>query len=119
MPVDNDQRDGAMQSESFRGAVNYEPNTLAGGTPNEAPAGPTSRDRIERNVTRRKISLKNDFAQAGDLYRSLSTTDQDHLIDNVVDSLEKADKPMQERMVDNFTKADGELGARVAQGLNL
>jgi len=26
---------------------------------------------------------------------------------------------MQERMVDNFTKADGELGARVAQGLNL
>jgi len=25
VPVDNDQRDGAMQSGSFRGAVNYEP----------------------------------------------------------------------------------------------
>jgi catalase len=48
-----------------------------------------SRDRIEGDVTRRKISLKNDFAQADDRYRSLSTIDQDHLIDNVVDSLEK------------------------------
>ncbi|MFZ0010835.1 MAG: catalase [Halobacteriota archaeon] len=119
VPVENDQRDGAMQSGSFHGAVNYEPNTLAGGTPNEAPTGPTSRDRIEGDVTRRKISLKNDFAQAGDRYRSLSTIDQDHLIDNVVDSLEKADKPMQERMVDHFTKADSELSARVAQGLHL
>jgi catalase len=118
-PVENDQRDGAMQSGSFRGAVNYEPNTLAGGTPEAAPAGPTSMERIEGDVTRRKISLKNDFAQAGDRYRSLSTIDQDHLIDNIVDSLEKADKPMQERMVDHFIEADSELGARVAQGLHL
>jgi catalase len=76
-------------------------------------------ERIEGDVTRRKISLKNDFAQAGDRYRSLSTIDQDHLIDNIVDSLEKADKPMQERMVDHFIEADSELGARVAQGLHL
>jgi len=108
-----------MQSGSFRGAVNYEPNTLAGGTPNKAPAGPTSTERVEGDVPRRKISLKNDFAQAGDRYRSLSTIDQDHLIGNIVDSLEKADKPIQERIVDRFTKADCELGARVAQGLHL
>jgi catalase len=51
--------------------------------------------------------------------RSLSTIDQDNLMDNVVDSLEKADKPMRMRMVDRFTTADSELGARVAQGLHL
>jgi len=31
---------------------------------------------------------------------------QDHLVDNTVDSLGKADLPIQKRMVENLTKAD-------------
>lgn len=118
VPVNNNQRDGAMQYAPYGGGtVNYEPNTLAGGMPREAPAYPTSHYRVEGNVVRRKISLTNDFEQAGERYRSLSKVDQDHLIDNIVDSLGKADKPIQQRMVENLFKADPEYGKRVAEGL--
>jgi catalase len=68
---------------------------------------------------RRKISLTNDFEQAGERYRSLSKVDQEHLVDNIVDSLGQAAKPIQQRMVDNLAKADPELGKRVAAGLKL
>ncbi len=70
-------------------------------------------------MSRQKISITNDFEQAGGRYRSLSKVDQDHLIDNIVDSLGKADRPIQQRMVENLTKADPELGKRVARGLRL
>ena len=119
MPVDNNQRDGAMQQMIHSGAVNYEPNTLADGMPCEAPSSPSEQYRLEGVVGRKKISLTNDFEQAGDRYRSLSKVDQDHLVDNIVDSLGKTKKDIQKRMVENLTKADAELGKRVAQGMKL
>jgi len=118
--VDNNQRDGAMQYAPYGGGtVNYEPNTLAGGMPREAPATATTHDHLEGDMSRQKISMTNDFEQAGGRYRSLSKMDQDHLIDNVVDSLGKANKPIQQRMVENLSRADPELGKRVAIGLKL
>ena len=118
--VDNNQRDGAMQYAPYGGGtVNYEPNTLAGGMPREAPATATTHDHLEGDMSRQKISMTNDFEQAGRRYRSLSKMDQDHLIDNVVDSLGKANKPIQQRMVENLSRADPELGKRVAIGLKL
>ena len=118
--VSNNQRDGAMQYALYGGGtVNYEPNTLAGGMPREAPAIATTRVHLEGDMSRKKISMTNDFEQAGGRYRSLNKIDQDHLIDNIVDSLGKADMPIQQRMVENLTKADPELGKRVARGLRL
>ena len=118
--VNNNQRDGAMQYAPYSGGtVNYEPNTLADGMPGEAPAYPTSQTHIEGNIAHQKIRLTNDFEQAGERYRSLKGADQDHLVDNIVDSLGKADKPIQKRMVENLTKADPEFGKRVTKGLNL
>ena len=120
VPVNNNQRDGAMQYAPYGGGtVNYEPNTLAGGMPQEAPAYPTSQPHVEGDVVRQKINLTNDFEQAGQLYRSFSKVDQDHLVDNIVDSLGKANKAIEQRMVGNLTKADPELGKRVARGLKL
>jgi len=120
VPVNNNQRDGAMQYAPYGGGtVNYEPNTLAGGMPSEAPAYPTSDYLVEGNVMRRKISLTNDFEQAGERYRSLSKVDQGHLVDNIVDPLGKADKLIQQRMVENLVKADPEFGKRVTEGLKL
>jgi catalase len=120
VPVNNNQRDGAMQYAPYGGGtVNYDPNTLAGGLPHEALATATSQAHLEGNIVRQKISLTNDFEQAGERYRSLSKVDQDHLIDNIVDSLGKADKLIQQRMVENLSKADSELGKRVAKGLKL
>jgi catalase len=117
VPVDNNQRDGAMQSGAFSGPVNYEPNSLAGGMPMEAPAGTSRVYRVEGEVTRCKIGITDDFEQAGERYRSLSKMDQEHLVDNLVADLMHIDKPIQQRVVENLTKADPELGRSVAEGL--
>jgi len=118
--VNNNQRDGAMQYAPYAGGtVNYEPNTLAGGMPTEAPATATTHEHLEGSMARQKISLTNDFGQAGERYCSLGKVDQDHLVDNIVDSLSKADKPIQQRMAKNLAKADPALGKRVAKGLKL
>jgi catalase len=85
--------------------------------PREAPANPAERYHLEGEIVRRKISKTNDFEQAGVRYRSLGKVDQDHLVDNIVDSLGKADKLIQQRMVENISKADLEFGKRVAEGL--
>ena len=119
MQVSNNQRDGAMQSEAFSGSVNYEPNSLAGGMPMEAPAGTSRVYRVEGEVTQRKIGITNDFEQAGERIRSLSKMDQEHLVDNLVSDLMQIDKPIQQRVVENLTKADQELGMSVAEGLKL
>ena len=105
--VNNNQLDGPMQDQIYdKGTVNYEPNTLLKGVPHEAP--PVKDDRIYPvgPVTRQKISLTNDFQQAGERYLSLSKTDRDHLVDNIVDSLSHAEKSIQKRMADNLTKAN-------------
>jgi catalase len=44
---------------------------------------------------------------------------QEHLIDNIADSLGKANKPIQQRMVGNLAKADPELGKRARNALKL
>jgi catalase len=87
--------------------------------PNEAQATPDEKYLLEGAVIRRKISLTNDFEQAGQRYRSLNKVEQAHLVDNIVDSLGKANKQIQKRMVENLTKADKEFGKRVAKGLKL
>jgi catalase len=115
--VNNNQRDGAMQHTIPEGTVNYEPNSLANGMPCEATTGPEADYYIEGSVMRKKINLTDNFTQAGQRYRSLSKKDQDHLVDNIVDSLGKANKAIQKRAINNFTKADPEFGRRVAKGL--
>lgn len=79
--------------------------------PKEAQSTATVRAYVEGDMDRRKISFIDDFAQAGERYRGLSMMHQDHLVDNIVDLLGKADLPIQKRMVENLTKADAELGS--------
>jgi catalase len=111
VPADNNQRDGAMQSGQFSGPVNYEPNSLGGGMPGEAPEEGAPRVyRIEGEVTRRKISLTNDFVQAGERYLSLSKMDQEHLVDNLIADLAQIDQPIRKRVIENLTKANQKLG---------
>jgi len=119
VPVNNQQRDGNMQIGEFSGPVNYEPSSLGGGIPKEAPAGSSRVYQMEGEVTRQKISITNDFAQAGERYRSLSKIDQEHLVDNLIADLMHIDKPIQKRVAENLTKANPELGKSVAKGLKL
>jgi catalase len=115
--VNNSQRDGAMQLGEFSGPVNYEPSSLAGGSPKEAPAGTPSIYRVDGEVTRKKISKTNDFQQAGEKYRSLSRMDKEHLVDNLVADLMSIDKRIQQRVIANLTEADPMLGKSVVEGL--
>ncbi len=117
IPVDNNQRDGAMQFSSFTGSINYEPNSLASGMPKEALEGIPYINRVEGEVTRRKISLTNDFEQAGAKYRSLSKIDQEHLVDNLLADLMHIDEPIKKRVIENLTRADSQLGKLLAEGL--
>lgn len=119
VPVSNNQRDGTMQIGEFSGPVNYEPSSLTSAMLKEAPSGASHVNRIEGEVTRQKINLTNDFTQAGKRYRSLNKMDQEHLVDNLIADLMHIDKPIQQRIIENLTKADVKLGKSVANGLKL
>jgi catalase len=119
VPVNNNQRDGAMQTQEFSGQVNYEPSSLADAMLKEASSGASRANRIEGEITRQKINLTSDFAQAGERYRSLSKMDQEHLVDNLIADLMHINKPIQQRIIENLTKADVKLGKSVANGLKL
>ena len=115
--VNNSQRDGAMQIGKFAGPVNYEPSTLAEGSPVEAPAGIPYASRVEGEITRHKISKTNDFQQAGEKYRSLSKMDREHLVDNLAADLANIAKPIRQRVIENLTRADPELGKSVTAAI--
>jgi catalase len=118
-PVNNNQRDGSMQLGSFSGNVNYEPSSLPGGL-SEAPASGTPYlSRVEGEVAKQKISLTNDFLQAGERYRSLSKKDRDHLVDNLVADMKVIDQKIAKRAIANLKKADPKLGEAVAKGAKL
>jgi len=93
---------------------------LDGGKPKEASGeGKLWVNQLKGEVARRKISLTNDFTQAGERYHSLSKVDQEHIIDNLVADLMHIDKPIQKRVIDNLTKADAERVRNVAKDLKL
>jgi catalase len=60
-----------------------------------------------------------DFGQAGTLYRTvMDDTDRDHLVDNIVEHAgDEVSTGVQQRVVAYWTSVDGDLGARVAEGL--
>jgi len=105
--------------KSYRTMEGFGVNTLEWGMPHEAPAVAATHEHLEGDVSRRKISLTNDFEQAGARYRSLGNVDKEHLVGNIVEALGRADKPIQRRMVEDLAKADNGLGRRVADGLKL
>jgi Catalase len=119
VPVNNNQRDGPVQLGSFSGNVNYEPSTLKGGL-KEAPAsGVEYSSPTDGEAVRQKISLTNDFQQAGERYRSLSKKDQEHLVDNLAADMRVIDKKIAKRVIENLKKADPKLGAAVAKSAKL
>ena len=117
--VNNSQRDGAMQMGKYSGPVNYEPASIDGGAPMESPVGTQSTFLVGGDVAQKKISNTNDFQQAEAKYLSLSKTDQEHLIDNLIADLTPIQQKIQERVIVNLTKANSELGKSVAKGLKL
>ncbi|MBU3100289.1 MULTISPECIES: catalase [Clostridium] len=120
VPVNNNQQDGFMQIMPNHSSTNYYPNSLGCGLPKQSPEnGIPEKTYVEGYEVRKAISKKNDYAQAGERYCSLSTIEQDHLVSNIVESLSAAIKPIQERMLVHFMKANKEFGKRIEKGLKI
>jgi len=69
-------------------------------------------------IGQQKISKTNDFAQAGDFYRSLSKKDQTNLISNLSGDLgQVTDARIQKTMITYFYRADRDFGMKLAMKL--
>ncbi|MCM1990683.1 catalase [Oceanirhabdus seepicola] len=120
VPINNNMQDGPAQYLPNKGTTNYNPNSLNNGNPHPVPfSGKPEKVKAEGTIKRREIEKTNDYEQAGERYRSLSKTQRDHLVSNIVDALGYAKKDIQYRMLNNFLKADQDFGRRVAKGLGL
>jgi len=118
VPVNNNTQDGPIQIMPNHGTANYYPNTLGNGIPKQAPDnGIVEKSYVKGYEVRKPISKKNDYAQAGERYCSLNSVEQDHLVSNIVESLSQAKKPIQNRMLIHFMKANLEFGKRIEGAL--
>ncbi|WP_165748510.1 catalase [Cellulophaga sp. Z1A5H] len=97
--------------------VNYQPSTKASLT--EDPQYKQSETTLKNvTITQKKITKTNDFAQAGDFYRSLTKQEQDNLIKNLSGDLgQVTDKNIQKTMIGYFYRADRDYGMRIAKAL--
>ena len=118
--VHTNQRDGQMAYYVDRGAenphVNYEPSSL-GGLHEATPNGAEHQPYVEGKVSRQVLERTNDYAQAGERYRTMPDWEREDLVKNMIDNLMQCEEHIQERMVEHFTQCDEDFGTRVAEGL--
>ena len=112
-PIDNNQRDGSMTYEFNPEPINYSPNSLNNNRP--LPANIKVPDPVyaEGYIARTPIAKTDDFAQAGEHYRSLDETQQEHLCDNIAVELYACKSDIISRVLDYFTQADSDFSACV------
>jgi catalase len=126
--VHNNQRDGLHRQAIHRGAVAYEPNSLAGGCPFQAGAAhgfmtvpARLRARDEAAKVRAKPELFADhYTQARLFYESQTPPEQAHIVDAFAFELSKVTVPaVRERMVGSLRNASEDLARRVAAKIGM
>ena len=119
-PVATNQRDGQMayhvDANGGNPHVNYEPSGHDGLHEAE-PAGEDHQPYVEGRLTRAPIERTNNYAQAGERYRTMPEWERDDLVLNLVTLLSQAEDDVQERMLVQLSRCDEEYGRRVAEGL--
>jgi catalase len=118
--VSNYQRDGQMRFDNNGGpSVNYEPNSFGGPKADPAFKEPPLKISGDADWYDQKRGVDEDYIQPGDLYRLMPSDEKKRLVDNIVGSLKRVPKEIQEKMVAHFRKADKSYGDGVAKGLGL
>ncbi len=117
----NNQRDGYMRCDD-NGAMfrfNYEPDSFGG--PKADPAFREPPLKISGDADRydQPRGVDDDYIQPGNLFRLMSTEEQERLMDNIAKPLSTVPKEIQLRMVEHFTKADPNYGKGVKNRLGL
>lgn len=127
-PNHNGQRDGMHRVTLDKGRAAYEPNSIDGGWPKEAPPAPADGgfesypERIEAHkIRQRSESFSDHFSQARLFYRSMSPNEQDHIVAAYSFELGKVEREyIRAREVnDILANIDLGLAAKVAANLGL
>jgi catalase len=118
-PVNSYNQNGPMDTRETYGEYNYQPNR-APNTFAEDRAFDYSPVELGATTVHQPIRIKDEYRQAGELYRSYSKQDQDDLITNLVGDLSQVTNPdIVLEMVSHFYKADVNYGTRLAEALHL
>ena len=118
--VNTYQRDGLMRFDDNAGrGPNYDPNTFGGPTEDHAYDEPPLKISGDAARYEQERGVDDDYIQPGNLFRLMSPEQQKGLIANLVGTLSKVPRPIQEKMVAHFRRADPAYGDGVARGLGL
>lgn len=122
-PMHNFQRDGLRQMEVPKGRVNYEPNSFDGGKPRECPmhgfaSVPEVMDGAK--IRKRSETFADHYSQARLFFRSMTETEQQHIISAFAFELAKVEtKAIRLRMLGHLAIIDADLHAGVADALGM
>jgi catalase len=107
------QRDGQMayyvDTVGQNPHVNYEPNSL-GGLVEDPGSGPEHRPHVEGPSDGSTSAGRNDYAQAGERYRTMPEWEREDLVLNMIDLLGQCERHIQERMVGAPRQCDTDYG---------
>ena len=119
-PVKSYNQGGALSQRGQKSDVNYQPSEADEVTYNEDKQFQYSHTSLAGKTVQQPIGKTNNFKQAGELYRSLSAVERDHLVGNLAGDLSAVKNPKIVRiMVGNFYKADAEYGTKLAKKLGI
>ena len=124
-PFHNYQRDGRHRSTVARGAVSYEPNSLATGSEFRVDGGQHGFQSHEEplespKVRRRSASFDDHFSQATLFWNSQSPAEKEHIVTAFQYDLSRVQVPaIRQRVVDNLAHVDARLARKVAEPLAL
>jgi len=126
-PVNHYQRDGAMAGgcpvfqHNQNNSVNFYPNDRAemGAPVPDLSAKEPSFALAEKALVDAYLSRDEDnFSQAGDLFRLMSSVQQQQLANNIAGGLRHANASIQQRMLQQFANADSQYAALVCAALH-
>ena len=116
-PPMNNQRDGAMTYTFNPSPINYSPNSLAGNQPAPSSIPVPKPEYANGYIGRFTIPKTDDFAQAGERFRSLSRTEQEHLCDNIAVELWICKADIISRVMNFFELADMDFAQGVKRDM--
>ncbi|WP_028241079.1 catalase HPII [Stutzerimonas azotifigens] len=127
-PLHNNQRDAFHRQTIHKGRAPYEPNSIDGGWPKEAPPAASGGgfesypERVEgHKIRNRSESFGDHFSQATLFWNSMSAPEKEHIIGAYTFELGKVERIfIRERQVNEIlANIDLELARRVAENLGL
>ncbi len=123
-PVNDMLRDGFHQDAVHGGVAPYSPHSLDGGCPflaGDAEHAFIDVPAVVEAATKRRenpATFDDHFSQVTMFYRSLTSVEQDHVVDAYTFELAKVyEQVVKERQLASLANIDADLCARVAQGL--